>query len=180
LAERPDSKADNQEQKRGFMANNLFPVMVTAMAVGGLFLVVMVSTGGGEFDKNIDTLKNSDKGKRVRVSGTILKGSYKKLSEKPLRHQFEIGNSDGKRVTVNFDRLLPDGYKAGREAIIHGKLKSPTEIDATKIVVKCPSKYKEETSTAKRDWKDYNKGGAGDQSVAPRKNVSPRAPEAVP
>ena len=67
-----------------------------------------------------------------------------------------------------------------REAIIHGKLKTPTEIDATKIVVKCPSKYKEETSTANRDWKDYNKGGAGDQSVAPQKNVSPGAPEAVP
>jgi cytochrome c-type biogenesis protein CcmE len=50
--------------------------------------------------------------------------------------------TDGKAtIEVTYSGVQPQGIKEGQKAVAIGKLTAPYHINATQLLVKCPSKY---------------------------------------
>ncbi len=50
--------------------------------------------------------------------------------------------TDGKAtITVTYSGIQPQGLKEGQKIVAIGKLTSPYHMNATQLLVKCPSKY---------------------------------------
>lgn len=81
------------------------------------------------------------------VSGTIVGSTVQWDPQKSLL-QFQIqDNSQGQPLTVAFTGSRPDDFTNGWPVIVTGKLAKPGQFVATKLLIKCPSKYEAKTET---------------------------------
>lgn len=102
------------------------------------------SIGSYSYYKTVNEVK-SDKslvGVPVRVSGTVVKGTVKK---NPDGYRFEITDKKANMI-VKYDGVLPQTFAVGVIVVAEGKLKSNLELEANKIITKCPTKYKSKTN----------------------------------
>lgn len=93
---------------------------------------------------------NNAVGDEVTVNGTIVGSSVQWDPQKPLL-QFQIqDNPQGQPLTISFTGSKPDDFSNGWPVIVTGQLVKPGHFVATKLLIKCPSKYetKSETVTA--------------------------------
>ena len=85
----------------------------------------------------------SYQGKVVQVLGTVVNGTLIRGIDGVVR--FDI--TDGKQaVGVVYTGTAVQNLEENKEVAVQGVLKSAT-MEASQILVKCPSKYEEETST---------------------------------
>ena len=78
--------------------------------------------------------------KNVRVAGTVADGTIEKQGS-ILKFTITDGKED---LPVVYKGVVPDSFKAGREAVVEGKLNSAGTFEAKILMPKCPSKYEPE------------------------------------
>lgn len=111
-----------------------------------LILVVIVGivyyslTGSYSYYKTVKELRKDTSliGVSVRVSGKVEKHSLKQDAK---GYHFTISEENA-TLKVNYNGVLPQTFEEGKLVILEGKYKKGYVVDATKIITKCPSKYK--------------------------------------
>ncbi|MBE0477021.1 MAG: cytochrome c maturation protein CcmE [Coriobacteriia bacterium] len=84
-------------------------------------------------------------GERVKVSGTVVSGSWNKRSH-PMEFEVrEEKDEGGPTLRVVYDGRVPDTFGDNVTAIVTGELQAGGTVQASNLTVKCPSKYESET-----------------------------------
>ena len=84
-------------------------------------------------------------GKRVQVTGSVVAGSWNKGTN-PMRFSIrEEGKTSGPELKVVYSGTVPNTFGDDNIAIVTGTLSKDKTIDATQLIVKCPSKYQSKT-----------------------------------
>ena len=88
-------------------------------------------------------VENSDRyhGKDVRVIGTITDAS---TGNGNLALQFRLADAQNS-INVMYNGSPPQNFEMGIQAVIVGKLLTADLIEASSILLKCPSKYSDES-----------------------------------
>ncbi len=119
----------------------LVVVAVLLMAIG--YLMVSGFRDASAYYMTVDELVavGEDRlDKPVRVMGKLVGDSIVyDLSQTLLT--FDIVGEDGSTVTVRYQGLKPDNMNDQWEAIVEGRLTAPGRIEASKVMIKCPSRY---------------------------------------
>ncbi|MBI4743393.1 MAG: cytochrome c maturation protein CcmE [Actinobacteria bacterium] len=126
--------------------NRLIVITVIVLVLIAV-LMYRSSIGSYSYYKTVNEVK-SDKslvGVPVRVSGKVVKGTVKK---NPDGYRFEITDKKANMI-INYDGVLPQTFAVGITVVAEGTLKSNLELEANKIITKCPTKYKSKTENDK-------------------------------
>lgn len=84
----------------------------------------------------------TSKNQTLRIGGSISPGSVA-WDPKNLKLQFVIQDNqeDKNGITVDYNGVVPDSFKPGREVIVEGILMDNGMFKANTIMPKCASKY---------------------------------------
>lgn len=120
-------------------SRNRLIVVTIIILVFVVFLVYRSSVGSYTYFKSVKELKKDTSlvGVSVRVGGEVEKGSLKHDSK---GYRFVL-TEESEKLKVNYRRVLPQTFKEGIFVIVEGKYKDNQEVDAEKIITKCPTKY---------------------------------------
>lgn len=119
---------------------------VTAIILIAIVAIVLI-TGNktGAYTATVATVSKDTSlvGKRVKVSGTVVAGSWDKQSA-PMR--FTVRDEADKAGTgpalkVVYSGSVPSTFGDGVTAIVTGELTKDGVVNATEMITKCPSKY---------------------------------------
>ena len=77
-------------------------------------------------------------GKEVQILDTVATGSLNLKEDGSLLFNLTDGQST---IAVTYSGVQPQGLKEGQKIVVIGKPVSPYHVDATQLLVKCPSKY---------------------------------------
>ena len=169
---------------------SLVPLVITALIAAIGFAVIGTSTSGGAgmYNYSLIELKTRSAelaGKNVKVAGRIATGSVRGEPASDT-FRFDLEDDDGNKIPVAYERLLPDPFEEGRDAIVNGKMKDGV-LFASNLTVKCPSRYADteemqnmsEAERQKYYNSDYKKHAAMKKTdgalSAPKPAVDPRA-----
>jgi cytochrome c-type biogenesis protein CcmE len=75
---------------------------------------------------------------KIRVLGTIVNGSRGWTEDGFLLFNLTDGRNT---IKVIYKGSSPQNFKEGQQVVVIGKLVSPNRLDASEMLVKCPSKY---------------------------------------
>lgn len=84
-----------------------------------------------------DTYVNNE----VQILATVANGSVQWGDDGSLLFDITDGQAT---ITVTYSGSQPQGFKAGQKVVAIGELTSPHHMNATQLLVKCPSKYEQE------------------------------------
>lgn len=73
----------------------------------------------------------------IQVLGTVAKGS---VTYKNTSIVFSLVDEESV-IKVNYTGSLPQNFQEGEEVVVIGKLTSQNTVEASQMLVKCPSKY---------------------------------------
>lgn len=140
------------------------------VGVTAIILAVIVAIVLGSGTKNASYYVSVDKvaknqgeyvGKRVKVGGAVVSGSWDKKSNPMkfvIREEKDEAGS-GPTIPVVYNGSVPSTFGDGVVAIVTGELAKDGTVNATEMITKCPSKY--ESATGALPIKDlYGKGEA--------------------
>lgn len=139
------------------MKKHLGTIIAFVLLAGGVVLIILSSTNSGAYSLNInEVLKNRStlKGHELRVSGTVVRGSLSEGST-AFDHTFEIADENGRTIRVTYHGALPDPFAEGRHVIVQGILQDNGVVEASQLIVKCPSKYVEKGKAEASDYQYY-------------------------
>ncbi|PXF51479.1 MAG: hypothetical protein C4B55_03620 [Candidatus Methanophagaceae archaeon] len=98
--------------------------------------------------------KNKFLNKEVQILATVANGSLTLREDGSLLFSLtDGGTGDGggdggvsgdnerARIVVEYSGVQPQGLKEGRKVVAVGTLTSPSHLNATQLLLKCPSKY---------------------------------------
>jgi len=144
-APRPRRQRNDPPPKRN--VGLLIGLIVIAVAV--LSLIPLTFQGSAVWATTVDQLVTDDSlaGRRVRVEGTLVRGSLMKRDE-PCEFRFKLQTNDSV-VLVRYPKcVIPDSLQDRPEATVQvtaeGQLQPDGSFEATQILAKCPSKYEEQ------------------------------------
>ncbi|MDZ4178979.1 MAG: cytochrome c maturation protein CcmE [Coriobacteriia bacterium] len=123
--------------------NRLIGVTAIIVIVGAALLLGAGSNDSAYSRTVSDVIGNTElAGERVRVSGTVIDGSWDRKSN-PMR--FEIrneGETEGPTIEVLYTGGVPSTFGDGVVAVVTGELNADgTLITSADMITKCPSKY---------------------------------------
>ncbi len=132
------------------MSKKMKRVVITSAIVLILLGYLVYSAMGSSFlfYKTVSELKTdaSLKGESARIGGKVVKGS---LASKSSPYRFKI--TDGKaNIQIVYEGTLPASFRDDTEVIAEGVYQDNREFKAKTILVKCPSKYEEESKKEKK------------------------------
>ncbi|MGQ9626523.1 MAG: cytochrome c maturation protein CcmE [Anaerolineae bacterium] len=120
--------------------------------LGGAVLLLIIAyltfislQGSGAYYLTIEELRAGGKsiqGRKVRVSGLVVGDSISWDSESILL-EFDLAGG-GDTLHVRYKGIRPDMLRGGAEAVVEGRYSGEGIFEADNILLKCPSKYKEE------------------------------------
>jgi cytochrome c-type biogenesis protein CcmE len=85
-------------------------------------------------------------GNEATISGNIVGASVQWDPQKPML-QFKMQDDpQGQALNVQFTGTKPDDFSNDWPVIVTGKLVQPGHFVATKLLIKCPSKYESNTT----------------------------------
>jgi len=89
-------------------------------------------------------VKNLDhyNGRNLQVMGVVELGSFDRGNDGTIRFALNDGTE---AINVKYTGALPQNFDEGKDVVIVGSLSGDATVDATQILVKCPSKYEGET-----------------------------------
>ncbi|MCL2818129.1 MAG: cytochrome c maturation protein CcmE [Actinomycetia bacterium] len=121
--------------------------VIIVLALIALFATL--SANNSSYNMTVaEAAKAENVGKRVKVSGTVVNGSWDKRTN-PMR--FEIRDEDdadgtGAVITVVYaGATVPSTFGDGVTAIVTGEMEEDGTIRSTEMITKCPSKYESST-----------------------------------
>ena len=155
-------------------------IVIAVVAIGLAVVGTSTSGGAGMYNYSLEQLATvgaEAAGRDIKVAGKVAKGSVRgEPASKTFR--FDLEDGQGHKLAIAYDRLLPDPFEEGRDAIVQGRLENGTLV-ASNLTVKCPSRYEDggkELSEAdqKRYYQDEykkhkaaNPGQAGPAAIKP-------------
>ena len=155
-------------------------IVIAVVAIGLAVVGTSTSGGAGMYNYSLEQLATvgaEAAGRDIKVAGKVAKGSVRgEPASKTFR--FDLEDGQGHKLAIAYDRLLPDPFEEGRDAIVQGRLENGTLV-ASNLTVKCPSRYEDggkELSEAdqKRYYQDEykkhkaaNPGQAGAAAIKP-------------
>lgn len=124
----------------------LIAVSTVILAVAFLFFQGFRATGGvGEYltiEEALSTVQGNGN-KFIQMEAKVESSSVQYDSSKPL---LTFTLRDGKNViNVQYADVKPDNFDSGYPVIVEGKFSEDKTFKADKVLVKCPSKYEEES-----------------------------------
>jgi len=124
-------------------------VGLTAVALVIGVLVAFSFEGSAVWATTVDELMvdQSLRGKRVRMEGTLVRGSLMKRDE-PCEYRFQL-SAKASVVQVRYPQcVIPDSFQDRPDAVVkvtvEGLLGEDGVFAATQVLAKCPSKYEEQ------------------------------------
>lgn len=122
--------------------NRLIGVTVIILGVAA---AVFFGSGAnvGAYSKSVDEAVNDASlvGKRIKVSGSVVAGSWDKKTN-PMRFKIRSeGKSGGPELAVVYTGAAPNTFGNDTVAIVTGELQSDGVMKADDMITKCPSKY---------------------------------------
>ncbi len=123
--------------------------LVMALSVAVLLAGALVYTsfaGATEASTPSQLKASAESGRSYELTGKVVDGSVERRGD-GLR--FAIRDREGtERLPVNYQGVVPDPFRDGREVIVSGRMEGGTFVaERDSLVTKCPSKFtKEETS----------------------------------
>lgn len=114
-----------------------------------LVIAVAVLAGSGALSGSYSTtvsgaLKGDNAGKRIKVTGTVVPGSWDKKTNPMTFKIRDEGKSSGPELSVVYSGSPPNTFGNDTVAIVTGTLQGGV-LKADDMITKCPSKY--QTST---------------------------------
>ncbi len=76
--------------------------------------------------------------KEVQILATVANGSLDIKEDGSLLFDITDGQTT---IAVTYSGIQPQGFKEGQKIVVIGKLTSSYHVNATQLLVKCPSKY---------------------------------------
>lgn len=121
---------------------------VTAIIVISVAAIVVgVGAGDGSYSRKVsDVVGNAEaEGERVRVTGTVIPGSWDKKSS-PMRFVIrDEGATEGPALPVVYNGSVPATFGDEVTAIITGTISADGVLESEDMITKCPSKYESAT-----------------------------------
>lgn len=120
---------------------------ILAIAVIAIAITIMVSTAGDASSYvTFNVAKNNDT--KVHVVGTLRKDENGQVqdifsSRDKLSFSFMLIDTDGTAQEVYYNEPMPADFQRSEQVVIIGSYQKDIFV-ADKILLKCPSKYKEE------------------------------------
>lgn len=99
--------------------------------------------GAGAYSKTVDEAVNDASlvGKRVKVAGSVIAGSWDKKTN-PMRFRLQTeGKTSGPELSVVYTGAAPNTFGNDTVAIVTGTLEQGGSMKADDMITKCPSKY---------------------------------------
>lgn len=123
--------------------NRLLAVTVILLVLVGI-LIYRSSIGSFSYYKRVSELKRDKSmvGVPVRVGGQVVKDSIRRDTD---GYHFTISEKKATMV-INYDGVLPQTFGEGIQVVAEGIYRADGELDAKKIITKCPTKYKTKKS----------------------------------
>lgn len=120
---------------------------IAGAVVAGVVVYLMV-TGLTSYSvyylKVADLVKNPQMydAKGARISGNVVDGSVAKDTLNAKLLKFDIADTDGSKLSVEYTGVVPDAFEEGVEVIVEGRYDpTVTKFYAKTLLAKCPSKY---------------------------------------
>lgn len=83
------------------------------------------------------------RGRTLQVVGGLVKGSMHEVEGVPNSYEFQLTDGNA-TINVVYTGELPGTFREDVGITVIGRLVSPNEFRANKLLVKCPSKYEAE------------------------------------
>lgn len=121
-------------------SRNRLIVVTVILAIVIAVLIWQSSLGSYSYYKTVSELKNDRSlvGVQVRVGGLVVKNSLKRDSS---GYHFLISDKAGS-IRINYDGVMPQTFGEGIQVVAEGIYRSNSQLDASKIITKCPTKYR--------------------------------------
>ncbi|MEQ8925672.1 MULTISPECIES: cytochrome c maturation protein CcmE domain-containing protein [Fulvivirga] len=131
--------------------SHIIAIVLIAAAIG-----IIISTAGDAssyvtFDKAYEMASNGNT-KSIHVVGELTKNANGEVtgifpSQDKLSFRFIMQDENGKQQEVFYNEPVPPDFKRSEKVVVIGSYNQDLFI-ADKILMKCPSKYQEETVNA--------------------------------
>jgi cytochrome c-type biogenesis protein CcmE len=116
--------------------SHIILLIIIAVAIGAIFSTFADSSTYGNFDEA------QENGTEIHVVGKLVKS--KEMTYDPVKDAnyfaFYLTDNKGKECKVIFSGTKPQDFERSEQIVITGKM-SGEEFHASKILMKCPSKY---------------------------------------
>lgn len=141
-------------------ATSWAPIAVIAAVIAIGLAVVGTSTSGGAgmYNYSLEQLLRPSAdmaGRDIKVAGRVAKGSVRGEPASPT-FRFDLEDNAGHKLPIGYQKLLPDPFEEGRDAIVQGRMENGV-LQASSLTVKCPSRYGDvESMSAAQKQKYYD------------------------
>ncbi|MBK9735666.1 MAG: cytochrome c maturation protein CcmE [Saprospiraceae bacterium] len=117
---------------------------------------VLIAIGIGVFfsmSKDVSTyasFKVAESGERVKIVGILSKDKAMDYDpqNKPNSFSFFMKDNDGQEKKVVLNKPKPQDFEMSEQIVVTGEMKNDV-FEASEILMKCPSKYKDEEIAVK-------------------------------
>lgn len=122
-------------------------ILILIAAVPVLYQVMLT---GGSYVQGIEAIAagGSLVGERVKVTGTVVAGSWDKKTNPMVFKIRGEGATDGPEIKVIYDGSAPNTFGSDTVAILTGTVESAGVVRANEMLTKCPSKYSTKSDAA--------------------------------
>jgi cytochrome c-type biogenesis protein CcmE len=125
----------------------LIGVTALVLAAVGAILIYTTSTGAGSgayTGQSVSEVAQDPAlvGEKVKVDGVVVEGSWDGDVD-PMEFDIQdVEAEEGAEVlTVVWEKTVPSSFGDGSNAIVTGTLSSDGVLEASELIIKCPSKY---------------------------------------
>jgi cytochrome c-type biogenesis protein CcmE len=123
-------------------------VALSAAVILASALIYTSFSASSEARSPSQLLASADAGRSYQLTGKVVDGSIKKTG---TTYEFRVRDRNGTAaVPIRYTGSVADTFRAGREVIVTVKREGGTFVgEKDSLVTKCPSKFQEQTKTAK-------------------------------
>jgi cytochrome c-type biogenesis protein CcmE len=129
--------------------NRLIGVTAIILILAAVLLVTILPSGGS-YSQTVSSVAADTKliGTRVKVTGTVVAGSWDKKTNPMTFRIRDVGATSGPEVQVVYDGSAPNTFGSDTVAILTGTVQKQGLISANEMLTKCPSKYQTRSDAA--------------------------------
>ncbi len=117
-------------------------VIAGVLILGGIVLLISAAGDMSTYSSFSDAIQS---GNKVKVVGKLAKDKelYYNPTENPNYFSFYISDNKGEVRKVVLNAAKPQDFELSEQIVVTGKMNGD-DFQATELLMKCPSKYKDE------------------------------------
>jgi cytochrome c-type biogenesis protein CcmE len=129
--------------------NRLIGVTAIILILAAVLLITLLPSGGA-YSQTVKGIASDSKlvGTRVKVTGTVVAGSWDKKTNPMVFKIQDQGATSGPQVQVIYDGSAPNTFGNDTVAILTGTVDKVGVLKANDMLTKCPSKYQTKSDAA--------------------------------